>query len=326
MVARPFLKWAGGKGQLLSTFLRYYPQTLWDGGIDNYVEPFVGGGAVFLDLVSRCRFSTIVLNDINPDIILAYRVVRDDLYKLVECLSRIQEDYRRLGEEDRKDFFYAVRERFNQIKASGNAEASAGVEFVSYLIFLNRTCFNGLFRLNSRGEFNVPFGAYANPTICDEDNLLRVSEALRGVELTTGDFSKSLDNLNLDPTRTFVYMDPPYRPLPGAASFTSYAASSFNDNSQVRLAQWFTELSESGYLLMLSNSDPTPVDPRDRFFEELYARFNRHKVMATRAINSRASARGAISELLITNYDVESLQQPHLFCTVPTRAKQETCQ
>lgn len=300
--AKPVYKWAGGKGQLLHQFEALYPKKLLNNEIKAYVEPFVGGGAVFFELVKRFNFDRIVLNDINEVLILTYMVIRDNVDSLIRALSDLEKKYLALKADDRKKRYYEIRDKFNEEKKKIDYSQidSASVLHVAHSIFLNRTCFNGLYRLNKKGEFNVPVGQYTNPTICNEQNLRNVSHALKGVKLLCGDFEEVTDFIDKD---TFVYIDPPYRPLNVTSSFNSYQIDDFDDESQERLANWFRKLDkEKNALIMLSNSNPKNTNPDDDFFERLYSGYNITEVSASRQINSKSSLRGQISELLIRNY------------------------
>ena len=301
-IARPFLKWAGGKSQLLNQFEPYYPVELRAGQITRYVEPFVGGGAVFLDVIQRYDVQLAYLFDINRELILAYDVIRRDPRGLIKLLGQYHEHYYSLDQDARKRYFYAMRDEYNALRAQVDAEhfSESWILRVAHLIFLNKTCFNGLYRVNSKGGFNVPFGRYKRPAILDEENILRVSELLQHVTLMFGDFRDCEPFVN---DTTFVYFDPPYRPLNNTSSFTSYSKDRFSDDDQIALGQFYAHLDQQSQArLMLSNSDPTNVNPKDTFFDDLYSGFKIHRVHANRMINSKASGRGKISELLITNY------------------------
>jgi len=287
-LARPFLKWAGGKTQLLSEIDRRLPAELGDGEIDTYVEPFIGGGAAFFHIAQWYDgIKRFYLYDINEDLVNCYNAVKDDVEGLVEELKRLEKKFLRKDEEGRKEFYYQVRTEFNSERC------------VAKLIFLNKTCFNGLYRVNRKGGFNVPSGRYKNPTICDEKNLRNGSELLQKAEIICGDFEASASYID---ERTFVYFDPPYRPLSRTASFTSYAKEAFDEESQIRLAVYCRQIDKEGVKFLLSNSDPKNEDPNEDFFEREYAGFNIDRVKASRAINCKASRRGQINELLITNY------------------------
>ena len=301
--AEPFLKWAGGKRQLLDQLSTHFPPGLESGQITRYAEPFVGGGALLFHLLDRYTFDQVLIADVNRELILAYRTVRRAVDPVIERLSGLESQYLALDTEDRKAFYYEQRDRFNERlpEIDFTHFQRAWIERTATLIFLNRTCFNGLFRVNSKGEFNVPAGRYKNPTICDDENLQRVSKALQNADIRQGDFTICRDFVD---AQTFVYFDPPYRPISETSSFTSYAKGDFDDADQLRLADFFQELDRIGARLMLSNSDPKNVDPEDDFFEEAFAGYHIERVTANRMINSKAGGRGAITELLITNYEM----------------------
>ena len=302
MTARPFLKWAGGKAQLLPQLRRLYPPELAAGHLTTYVEPFVGGGAVFFDVMQHFPIGRAWLWDANPELILIYRVVQQQIEALIAALSRYAGNYRRRDQEARKAFYYQVRAKLNAQRSEIDFDAFSDdwIERAAMHLFLNKTCYNGLFRLNSRGDFNVPHGRYKNPRILDADNLRNASHVLQKATIQRGDFERCADVVD---EGSFVYFDPPYRPLSKTAHFTSYSQFRFGDEEQRRLARFFARLHhESGARLMLSNSDPTNENPDDHFFDELYRAFYRHRVSAQRNINSNAARRGPIRELVITNY------------------------
>jgi len=289
-LAKPFLKWAGGKGQILTEIGRRLPQGLETGEIDTYVEPFVGGGAVFFNLVQRYEnIKRFYLFDINNDLVNCYNAIKNNVESLIDELRQIEDEFLPLKKTARKDFYYRIRDEFNSDRHTAK------------LIFLNKTCFNGLYRVNRKDEFNVPFGDYKNPKICDAENLENVSQVLQKAEIICGDFERSDKYIN---DKTFVYFDPPYRPLSPTASFTSYSKDDFNEDEQIRLARFCRQINGKGARFLLSNSDPKNEDPKDHFFEDHYKkfRFDIDRVKATRAINCKASGRGQINELLITNY------------------------
>lgn len=300
--ARPFLKWAGGKNQLLNQFEDYYPRSLKEGKIKKYVEPFLGGGAVFFYLQSKYDFEEIILNDVNEEVILTYSVIKNNVEELIDFLSKIEETYLKAEMEEKEKTYYEHRVNFNNEKLSSdyNRYSERLIKHAGRMIFLNKTCFNGLYRQNRKGQFNVPFGKRKNVTICDKENLREVNKALKNVTLISGDFEKLGEYID---ENTFVYMDPPYRPLSNTSSFTDYSKEPFNDESQMRLANWAKFINDKGALFMLSNSDPTNTATEDDFFEKLYENFIINKVLASRAINSKGSGRGEIRELLITNYN-----------------------
>ena len=300
-MARPFLKWAGGKGQLLGQIGRHLPPGMEEGRLAKYAEPFIGGGAVFFLIANDFDVREFFISDMNEDLVLAYRTIQQQVENLIERLEEIKRQYLQLDRVRRQEYFYEARRSFNQRRASSLYSASAQDEalHVARLIFLNRTCFNGLYRVNSCGDFNVPFGNYRNPRICDEENLRSVSRSLQNAEIHFGDFTACKRFVD---EKTFVYLDPPYRPISKTASFNSFYKFPFDDDEQRRLALFYQELGCAGAKLMLSNSDPRNENPQDSFFEELYAGFSIHKVLASRRINSNGAKRGPITELLITNY------------------------
>jgi DNA adenine methylase len=289
---------------LLSQFEEFYPPELKLGHIKKYVEPFVGSGAVFFDIAQTYSVKSIFLYDVNVELIIAYRVIQRNVEDLIEQLDELSKNYKALDSKCRKEFFYQIRERYNQQRREIDYPhfSQNWLSRAAMLIFLNRTCFNGLFRLNSKGEFNVPHGRYKNPRILDEENLLNVARVLQSAEIQAGDFE--ICATEVDET-TFVYFDPPYRPISQTSSFTSYSKFDFGSDEQKRLARFFAKLDrEHQAKLMLSNSDPTNEDPSDNFFEVLYRNFLIETVAANRMINSNGAKRGKIRELLITNYEV----------------------
>ena len=297
----PFLKWAGGKRQLIDQMKSFFPPQLENSEISTYIEPFVGSGAVFFYLNSKYSFKNKVIADTNPELILAYKVIKSNVEKLIGVLSGIEKEYKSLTKENQKDYYYETRRKYNSDRSHINYEIfnSDWIERAAELIYLNRTCFNGLYRVNAAGDFNVPQGSYSNPTICDAENLLAVSEDLTEVQILQGDFSRTKQFVD---EKTFVYFDPPYRPLSKTANFNSYSKEVFGDAEQLRLADYFAQLDQLGAKLMLSNSDPTNTDPNDLFFEKAYGSFNIVKLLASRLLNSKVEARGQIREILVMNY------------------------
>jgi len=293
---KPFLKWAGGKGQLLSQLSEHLPKRI-NKEPFTYIEPFVGGGAMlFYMLQSFCNIRKAVINDVNEDLILTYRIIKDDVEALIANLGRLENDYFSITDQvERSQLFYEVRERYNQYIGDS-------IERASQLIFLNKTCFNGLYRVNRRGLFNVPFGKYANPTICNAKQLRADSQLLQSakVEICQGDYAQTIQHID---GLTFFYLDPPYRPLDATSSFTAYAKGDFNDNDQRALAAFCHQLSERGCLWMESNADCSAKNPEDTFFEDLYADYRIERVYASRFINANPEKRGKLTELLIKNYE-----------------------
>lgn len=302
--AKPFIKWVGGKGQLLHQLEQQLPHELYDGDF-NYVEPFVGGGAMLFFMLQKfTNIKRVIINDINRNLTEAYTNIKQEPEGLVYRLKHIEQMYLNIKTEDeRKDFYLEMRRQFNEEKLNS-------LDKTALLIFLNRTCFNGLYRENAKGFFNVPFGRYANPTICNEDVIYTDSELLNrcDVQILNGDFketAKTIDPKDL----TFFYCDPPYRPLSATSSFNSYVKEDFNDDSQRDLAEFCRLLDRKGNVCwMLSNSDCSAKNPGDTFFEDIYKGFNIQRVYASRMVNANASKRGKLTELLITNY--ETKQRP----------------
>ena len=293
--ARPFLKWAGGKSQLLHEIEKYYPFR--DGRITKYAEPFVGGGAVLFDILNKFSLKEAYISDINAELIHTYRMIREDIDALIPLLARLQEEYLPLGTEERKSYYALKRDRFNHLK--GRGEAEAGPEKAALMIFLNRTCFNGLYRVNRTGMFNVPMGAYKRPMICDEENLRAVSARLQNVTIVCGDYREAASFIDGE---TFVYFDPPYRPITSTANFTAYTEQLFSDAEQIELAQFVAEMDKKGARIVVSNSDPRNVDKKDHFFDDIYRGRRIRRVDAARMINSNSEGRGKIKELLISNF------------------------
>lgn len=300
--ASPFLKWVGGKTQLLQQFEQLYPRQLKEGKVKKYFELFLGGGAVFLNIIQKYPVEQVFLSDINQDLILAYKVIQNKADNLIELLLKLQQTYCSSNVEQREKLFYQIRENYNQQQKNFNYDfgTQEATIRVSWLVFLNKTCFNGLYRTNQKGDFNVPFGKYKNPKICNSENILAVAQVLQKVTLVSGNYH-SLDEF-ID-NQSFVYLDPPYRPINKTSSFTAYAKSGFNDQNQIELSNYYRHLSEvKQSLLMLSNSNPHNIDATDNFFHQLYQQYKIHEVLANRMVNSDATKRGKIAELVITNY------------------------
>lgn len=243
---KPFLKWAGGKGQLLGEIEKYYPFE--DGKIKKYAEPFVGGGAVLFDILSKYDLQAVYISDINDELINTYRVIRDDIDALIAMLTVMQSKFLPMDMEQRRICYLSKRERFNALKANG--DEGINIEKAALMIFLNKTCFNGLFRVNKKGMFNVPMGSYKNPMICDEENLRAVSEKLQNVTIVRGDYRAAADFID---DSTFVYFDPPYRPITETASFTAYTENLFSDEEQIALARFVDEMHRKGAKIVVRN-------------------------------------------------------------------------
>ncbi|MBX2976818.1 MAG: DNA adenine methylase [Ignavibacteriaceae bacterium] len=298
-IAKPFLKWAGGKTQLINDIEKALPRNILTGKF-TYIEPFVGSGAVLFWMLNNFpNLNRAVINDINEDLINTYKTITSKPNELISILEILQNEFHELegNDEAKKEYYYKKRELFNKRKMT---QCEQGALF----IFLNRTCFNGLYRVNRKNEFNVPMGSYKRPTICDKENILAVSKALKKVEILCGDYEGTL---NWADNNTLFYFDPPYKPLSDTSSFNSYAKDEFNDQEQIRLRDFCHKLDTLGYTWILSNSDVKGKDENDNFFDDLYSDFNIQRVDARRSINANPEKRGALKELLITNQSIERI-------------------
>lgn len=292
--AKPFIKWAGGKGQLLPTIRKFYPPGLGT-SIKKYCEPMVGAGAVLFDILNNYEMDEVYICDTNIQLMNVYETIRNDVDSLIELLLGYETDYLSCSDENRKKYYYEKRDEFNTLIQK--SEKDNAIQRAALFIYLNKTCFNGLYRVNRKGLYNVPIGSYKNPKICDDDNLKKASNLLQMVTILTGDYSCIKDKIDKN---TFVYFDPPYRPLTKTAEFTSYNSESFDDAEQIRLSNFIKSINNAK--VMASNSDPKNTNPDDDFFDDLYLSLNINRVSANRAINSNGNGRGKINELLITNY------------------------
>lgn len=294
VVLKPFIKWVGGKSQLVDKIEKMLPT---DGEkiLTKYAEPMVGGGALFFSILSKYDFfEELYISDINVELINAYQTVKNDVDNLIAKLNEMQMLFLPMDENGRKYFYYTVREKFNSTTLSEETATDKAAEF----IFLNKTCFNGLYRVNRKGQFNVPMGAYKNLTICDDENLRNIHKALKNVTIVCGDYTLSKSFIDKN---TFVYLDPPYRPISETSGFTSYNSEVFDDDEQIRLSKFIDEINLLGAKIVLSNSDPKNVNEEDNFFDDLYKNYKINRVEASRAINSKGDKRGKINELLICN-------------------------
>ncbi len=293
-IARPFLKWAGGKTQLLPILDKYLPADFKLQHSITYIEPFIGGGAMLFKLLQTYpNIQKAVINDINLNLIKTYRTIRNNSVELINAITQITHKYLSLGSEsDRKDFFLDIRDKFN-------TQDGTDIEKSSWMLFLNRTCFNGLYRENSRGCFNVPFGKYPNPSFIAPQLISSTSELLQRVTILHGDFTQIREHVA---GYTFIYFDPPYRPLDATSNFNSYVREKFDDNEQIRLRNFAQEMWAKGCHVLLSNSDGQSRNPENKFLNNLYEGFIIERVYASRAINSKATKRGKLTELLIRNY------------------------
>ena len=274
--AKPFLKWVGGKKKIIPQIKQYIPESYCQ-----YFEPFIGGGALFFDLEPKIAY----INDVNKILISAYKNIKNHPHEIINKLEDLQKIFYEKNNEKRKMYFYEIRDAFN------NTEYDSLLK-TSYIIFLNKTCYNGMYRENSKGKFNVPFGRYKNPKILDEKNILTVSKLLQNVTITDYSFEKAVENAK---SGDFIYFDPPYHPLSITSNFTSYSNGGFTKEDQIKLRDVFKDLDRRSCFVMLSNSDT-------KFIREIYEEFTQKTVLAARSINCKAAGRGKINELLIMNY------------------------
>lgn len=280
MTAKPFIKWVGGKGKLVPELVARLPKQF-----GNYFEPFVGGGALFLSLKQSNKISSALINDINSKLISTYIQIQKNPNKLINLLKEIETEYKNLSYEEQKKYFYQIRRKYND-------EVLDDIYTAAYLIFLNKTCFNGMYRENSKGQYNIPFGDQKNPTICDKENILNVCECLKDTKITNKSFEEAV---SVCKKGDFVYFDPPYYPTNITSNFTSYHKNCFGPKEQEQLRDVFVKLAEKGCLVMLSNSNTS-------FIENLYKGYHFSQIYAARSINSKGDKRGKVKELIITSY------------------------
>lgn len=292
-IAKPFLKWAGGKTQLINDIEKLLPNELAKSKF-TYFEPFVGSGAILFWMLNNFpNLEKAVINDINEDLMNTYKIIASKPKELLSILEILQNEFHSLegNEDNKKLYYYKKRDLYNTRKEEQSGQAAL-------FIFINRTCFNGLYRVNSKNHYNVPMGGYKKPTICDTQNIFAVSNALQKVEILSGDFEQTL---NYTSGNSLFYFDPPYKPLSETSSFNSYAKDDFNDSEQVRLRDFCNKLDVLNHTWILSNSDVKGKDENDNFFDDLYSDFNIQRVDARRSINANPEKRGKLTELLITN-------------------------
>lgn len=310
--AKPFVKWAGGKSKLIPQLKAAFPPQIYTDPSITYIEPFVGGGAMLFHLLmdEHIHFKRIIINDINADLMNCYRSIKDSPHDLLKELHRIEELHWHMHSDNGKsELFYAHRDRYNSGACTSEQERAA------LFLYLNHTCFNGLYRVNTDGAFNVPYGKRKNPTICNEERILADSEWLNSVDITmlTGDYAQV--ESYVDKGHTFMYIDPPYKPLSPTSNFKEYSNSPFNDKEQEHLKEFCDRISAKGATFMLSNSDARD-ESGDSYFQRLYEGYHCHHVYAPRSINPQAQIRKHLPEILITNYpdheqeDYDSSQQP----------------
>lgn len=291
--AKPYIKWAGGKGRLLKILESQLPSDFDSYKNVTYIEPFVGGGAMLFNILStHTNISSVVINDINKDLMRCYSLVKDYPQTLIDLLTPIEQKYIAYSEKERRNFFYEIRDEYNNNSLDDNQRAA-------YFLFLNQTCFNGLYRENANGSFNVPFGRYKKPKICNKDVILADHRILSKVNILCGDYKNILKHLSKG--YNYIYLDPPYRPLLGSDNFKQYSKSGFGDPEQLELKNFCDILSDRGCKLMMSNSDSINEDGTS-YFETLYAGYAFDKVLASRFINAYAEKREKQKEVLIKNY------------------------
>lgn len=299
--AKPFLKWAGGKTQLINDIRNNLPKEILNSKFI-YIEPFVGSGALlFWMLNNRPNLEKAIINDINKDLINTYNIIAKQPFDIIQVLETLQNEYYKvsINENDKKEYYYKKRELYNSRKENQVVQAAL-------FIFLNRTCFNGLYRVNRKNEFNVPIGSYKKPTICDKENILAVSNALKNVVILSGDFEETFNHAG---ENSFFYFDPPYKPLSETSSFNSYSKDEFNDLEQIRLKNFCVKIDSFGHKWILSNSDVRGKNPNDTFFDDIYSNFSIERIEAKRSINANPNKRGKLKELLIKNYTNEEAYQ-----------------
>lgn len=300
--AKPFLKWAGGKSQIINELEKRLPDKIKETKIINrYIEPFIGGGALFFYLKNKYFIKKAFLFDINVELIIGYKIIKNNYRELITKLKKLERTYLKYNNNQKEKLYYQIRDYYNHQRTNFNYDKFnfKWIERASYLIFLNKTCYNGLFRQNKNGEFNVPFGKYKNPSICNENNIIEVHKALQNTEIICDDFYKSRKYIIKN---SLVYLDPPYRPLNATSGFTQYAKYGFNDNDQIKLANYYKGIDKKGAFIILSNSDPKNVNPDDNFFDLLYKEYHIERVLAKRFINCDAKKRGTINEIIVGNY------------------------
>lgn len=288
---KPFLKWVGGKRQLLDEIRKYYPTE-----IKRYCEPFIGGGAVLFDILANCSPKEVLINDLNSNLVNVYIQVKDNSDKLIKSLKRIEDEYISRSYEEQKDMYSYLRTKYNESISLTNNHLK--LRNAALFVFLNKTGFNGLYRVNKSGYHNVPMGKYKNPCICDEAGIRKASAVLQNVKITSGDYSACLDFIDSD---TFVYIDPPYRPISSTASFAAYDKDSFGDDKQKELKVFVDKCVDKGAIFALSNSDPKNSDPNDDFFDDLYKSYVVERVEARRNVNCKGDGRSKINEIIVHN-------------------------
>ena len=293
MIAKPVIKWAGGKYRLSATIIQESQDFIdWD-SFDRYVEPFVGGGGMFFAVCNQFQFKEKVISDVNPELINLYLKLRDQSNELLILLRDIEAEFNALPSDERREqFYYSTRESFNQ----GIVAQDASPEHAALFVVLNKLGFNGLYRVNSSGLFNVPFSKKKRIKLADEHNVLKVSELLQDTEILLSDFAETLSFAD---ERTLFYFDSPYRPLSTTSTFTSYAKTAFDDSEQIRLARFCDQIHAKKAKFILSNSDPKNTQASDDFFDRLYKEYRLMRINARRAISAKAEGRANVLEILV---------------------------
>ena len=298
IIAKPFIKWAGGKNSLIKVLTEHLPEDFKEQQDVTYIEPFVGGGAMlFYMLTHYHNIRHAIINDVNEDLINCYKIIKNEPQKLIKILRKIKDEYYELQSiDDKSKYYYKMRGRYNNDEF-GMEERSA------CFIFLNKTCFNGLYRVNTSGKFNVPFGKYEKQNICDEELIMTDHKLLKKVDIYSGNYYEI--TYHFECKYNFVYIDPPYRPLSNSAHFIEYTHNIFDDTEQEKLKVYCDLLSQKGYKIMQSNSNSIDSDGIP-FFTKLYTKYNIYQIKAHRFINAHAGKREKETELLITNYNIIS--------------------
>ena len=294
IVAKPFVKWAGGKGSLVKILASHLPSDFCDKENVTYIEPFVGGGAMlFYMLTHFSNIHRVVINDVNADLILCYQLIKNNPQILIEQLKQIENEYKQLETmEEKSIYYYNMRNKYNSNIIMDSERAAC-------FIFLNKTCFNGLYRVNSNGKFNVPFGKYKKPIICDDKLIMTDHEFLKNVDIYAGNYSEISKHFGNG--FIFIYIDPPYRPLSGTAFFKEYSHNVFDDKEQEKLKIFCDELTTKGCSIMLSNSNS--MDGGESYFAKLYKDYYIDQIKTIRYINAHVGKREKETELLIMNYN-----------------------
>lgn len=291
---KPFVKWAGGKGNLLKILELNLPDNFKELQNVTYIEPFVGGGAMLFHMLTNYpNIKRAIINDVNSDLINCYKLIKKDPFKLIKLLRNIRDEFCVLTSiEEKSKYYYKMREWYN-------TAACVEEERSACFIFLNKTCFNGLYRVNASGKFNVPFGKYTKPNICDEELILSIHEILQSVDIYEGSYQHIIKYI--DEGCNFVYIDPPYRPLLGSPSFIEYTQKIFDDTEQEKLKLYCDLLTQKGAMIMQSNSNSLD-SCGESYFEKLYKNYRVKQIMAHRFINAYAGKREKETELVIMNY------------------------